>query len=175
MKPLANNYVSNRVLKLNIGFLLGAGPGHSHDTFFDVPAMRIADDAFVQYVKGPIRLGRTKEGILVQGDLQIGVEEDCIRCLDPVTRDFHVHIEELYGYPVLAGAEFGVHDDGVLDLAPLLRAEILILTSRGTLCRPGCKGLCPDCGANLNHTSCNCGLENIDPRLAELKKLLDHK
>lgn len=175
MKPFANNYVSNRVLKLNVGFLLSAGPGHSHDSIFDVPAVRVADDVFLNYIKGPIRLSRTKEGILVQGELEIGLEDECYRCLDSVSQNLTIKLEELYGYLTPGNVEFRVHDDGILDLAPLLRAEALIILSRGILCQEDCKGLCADCGANLNYEPCNCGLEHIDPRLAQLKQLLDNK
>lgn len=175
MKPPFNNYVSNRVLKLNVGFLLSDGPAHSHDTAFDVPAIRVADDLYVHYIRGTLRLSRTKEGILVQGRLHVGVEGECYRCLDSVLSDVVVAVEELYGYPVPKGSEFAVHDDGILDIAPLLRAEVFIITARGLLCRPDCKGLCPECGANLNTGTCACALENTDPRLASLKHLLDHK
>lgn len=175
MKPFANNYVSNRVLKLNIGFLLSAGPGHSHDSIFDVPAVRVADDVFLKYIKGPIRLSRAKEGILVQGELEIGIEDECYRCLEPVSRNLNIKLEELYSYQTPENAEFRVHDDGILDLAPLLRAESLIILSRGLLCRENCKGLCPECGANLNYEICDCGFENLDPRLAQLRQLLDGK
>jgi uncharacterized protein len=41
------------------------------------------------------------------------------------------------------------------------------------LCRDGCKGLCPVCGANLNVTTCGCDTRWADPRLAPLKALLD--
>jgi uncharacterized protein len=175
VKPFANNYVSNRVLKLNIGFLLSDGPGHNHDSIFDVPAVRVADDVFLKYIKGPIRLSRTKEGILVQGKLEIGIEDECYRCLEPVSHTLSITLEELYSYQTSGNAEFRVYDDGILDLAPLLRAEALIILSRGMVCRDDCKGLCPDCGANLNDDICDCGLENVDPRLAQLKQLLDRK
>lgn len=173
MKPPFNNYVSSRVLKLNVGFLLNEGPAHSHETTFDVPPVRVADDLYVYYIRGMLRLSRTKEGILVQGLLHVGVEGECYRCLEPVLSDVAVSIEELYGYPVPRGCEFAVHDDGILDLAPLLRAETLIVTSRGLLCQPDCKGLCPECGANLNTHPCTCALDAVDPRLASLKHLLD--
>jgi len=175
VKPFANNYVSNRVLKLNIGFLLTAGPGHSHDSTFDVPAVRVADDVFLKYIKGPIRLSRAKEGILVQGDLEIGIEDECYRCLEPVSRSINIKIEELYGYQSPGNAEFRLYDDGILDLAPLVRAEALIVLSRGILCRENCKGLCPECGTNLNYETCDCALEGIDLRFAQLKELLDGK
>ena len=42
------------------------------------------------------------------------------------------------------------------------------------LCQDDCKGLCPHCGVNLNHGSCNCK-PDTDPRLAVLEQLLDNK
>jgi uncharacterized protein len=173
VKHYANGYVGNRVLKLNVGFLLAAGPGHTHDTVFDVPPVRVADDVDLTYIRGPLRLSRTKEGILVQGTLHIGVEDECYRCLDPVARDAVIELEELYTFNSLIDSEFRLSDDGILDLAPLIRAEALIEDSRGVLCRPDCKGLCPTCGANLNHSACACAVDDIDPRLAKLKELLD--
>jgi uncharacterized protein len=41
------------------------------------------------------------------------------------------------------------------------------------LCRADCKGLCPNCGANLNHETCSCD-KTGDPRWDALKKLKDH-
>jgi uncharacterized protein len=173
VKQFANGYIGNRVLKLNVGFLLGAGPGHIHETAFDVPAIRVADDVDLAYVRGPLRLSRTKEGILVQGTLHLGVEDECYRCLEPTLRDITVELEELYNYPMPKDSEFSLSDDGILDLAPLIRAEALIEDARGVLCRPDCKGLCPECGANLNNTTCDCAENQIDPRLADLKRLLN--
>ena len=173
MKQFANGYISNRVLKLNVGFLLGAGPGHIHDTAFDVPAIRVSDDVDLAYVRGSLRLSRTKEGLLVQGDLHIGVEDECYRCLDPMQRDVVIHLEELYNYPVPKDSEFSLSDDGILDLSPLIRAEALIEDSHGALCRPDCKGLCPECGTNWNHATCTCSEQQVDPRFAALRQLLD--
>ncbi len=173
MNPSGASYVSSRVFKLNVGFLLSDGPGHSQDSAFDIPTVRIAEDLQVDYVRGRLRLSRTKEGILVQAVLQVGVKAECYRCLDPFAHEVTITLEELYAYPVPITAEFSVHDDGILDLGPLLRAEVLIAAARRVLCRPDCKGLCPDCGANLNHSVCTCHLDAIDPRMAVLRKLLD--
>lgn len=173
VRQLNNGYISNRVLKINVGFLLSAGPGNSHDSVFDIPAVRVADDLTLDYIRGPIRLSRTAEGILVQAQFEVGIQDDCIRCLDPVTTAVTIDIEELFAYPSPKAAEFSLQDDGILDLSPLIRAEVFIFASRGILCRPDCKGLCPDCGTNLNHANCICAEERIDPRLAQLKKLLE--
>jgi len=173
VKQFTNGYIGNRVLKLNVGFLLASGPGHIHDTAFDVPAVRVSDDVFLDYIRGSLRLSRTKEGILVQGSLEAGVEDECSRCLDPVSRDVRIELEELYAYPADADSEFSVNETGILDLAPLMRAEVLIATARGVLCRPDCKGLCPNCGNNFNHGTCTCAENEVDPRMEKLRKLLD--
>lgn len=167
-----NTYVSNRVLKINVGFLLAAGPGINHESVFDVPTVKVADDLTVNYVRGPIRLSRTAAGILVQGQLEAGITGECYRCLDAVTQNVTIPVEELFAYPASSTSEFSVHEDASLDLAPLIRAEVMIATTNGLLCREDCKGLCPECGTNLNNSSCNCSMDMIDPRFAGLKQFL---
>lgn len=174
MKQSPNGFVNNRVLRLNVGFLLGAGPGKHHETGFDVPRMRIDDQVEVAYLRGPLTLSRTKEGILVQGTLSLGVDTECSRCLTPVQQEIELDIEELYAYPNPNGAEFIIGEDAVLDLTPLVRDEALIADTYGVLCRPDCKGLCVNCGANLNEGKCECA-DDIDPRFAALRQLLNNK
>lgn len=173
MSLSAKHYVNTRVLKLNVGHLIAVGSGHSQDTAFDVPAIRLDDDLILEYITGPIRLSRNKEGVLVQGQLQVGFESECARCLDPTAQPITIEIEELYSYPISTGIEFAISEDGSLDLVPLLHAEMLIATAHGLLCRDDCAGLCGECGANLNHAVCACDLDDIDPRLAALKTLLN--
>ncbi len=171
-----SSYLNNRVLKLNVGYLLNDGPAHSKASTLDIPRVRVSDDLTLDYVRGPLRLSRTREGILVQAHLHLGINDECYRCLEPVERDMEIEVEELYaqiGKSGAIGTEFVVHDDGILDLSPLLRAEALIDASHRALCRPDCKGLCPECGMNRNQGACDCGKDDIDPRLAALKKLLE--
>lgn len=173
MKNSTPHHISNRVLKINVGFLLSDGPGISHNSRLEIPSpLQIADDVMVDYLSGPLRLSRTKEGILVQSELHAGVRGHCSRCLEPVAQDVEIIVEELYGHLHPHSTEFRVQADGILDLGPLLREEVLLETSLQMLCRPDCRGLCPECGANLNLAPCDCGLEDIDPRLAKLKELL---
>ncbi len=167
------HYVHSRVLKINVGFLLGAGSGSHHETTFDVPTIRVADDLTLDYVRGPLRLSRTTSGILVQGNLEVGITGECYRCLDPVSKNVVITVEELFAYPDPRAAEFFIPDDANLDLAPLLRAEVLIATANSMLCKPDCKGLCPECSTNLNHMTCNCAIESVDPRLAGLRRFLE--
>jgi uncharacterized protein len=43
------------------------------------------------------------------------------------------------------------------------------------LCQEACRGLCPECGTNLNSGACSCTSTWEDPRLAPLKALARKK
>ncbi len=57
-----------------------------------------------------------------------------------------------------------------IDLEPLFREEFVLAIPYAPLCREDCKGLCPQCGTDLNSGTCSCEAP-IDPRLAPLKGL----
>lgn len=175
MNTSSASLLSKRVLILNVGFLLSAGPGNNKDIQLEIDdAVRIADDLVAKHINGTLRLSRTKEGILVQSDLSVAVDRDCARCLETFEYAIPVKVEELYASPHPIGdTEFFVGQNAQLDLATLLRAEVLIALSHRQYCREDCKGLCPHCGTNLNHDNCDCETQAIDPRMAKLKELLD--
>ena len=56
-----------------------------------------------------------------------------------------------------------------IDLSgPIWETLITALPSR-VLCSDDCKGLCPQCGANLNKVTCGCTKDNSDPRFDVLR------
>jgi uncharacterized protein len=57
-----------------------------------------------------------------------------------------------------------------IDLEPFLREELVLAVPFAPLCKEGCKGLCPQCGADWNSATCTCE-KPLDPRLAALKGL----
>jgi uncharacterized protein len=173
VKHHSNGYVTQRVLKLNVGFMLAAGPGYSHETTLEIPLVRVAEDVDLEYLRGTLRLSRTQEGVLIQGNLHAGFEGECARCLETLMRDEVLHLEELFAHPPSDITEFSVDEDGILDLAPLVREEVLIVAEYNVLCKEDCKGLCMDCGTNLNLADCECPDDEIDPRFAQLKVLRD--
>lgn len=67
-----------------------------------------------------------------------------------------------------------VYEDKIIDFDEIIKEEILANVPMKVLCDENCKGLCGVCGKDLNVESCQCNSsdDNIDPRLAELKKLL---
>lgn len=169
------HYVSNRILKINVGFLLSESVGQSRDTELDISdPLRVSEDLTLDSLHGVVHLSRNSRGILVEGQLATRFPTECARCLDETLVAVDMDFEELYIYPAEPGAPFVVTEDGNLDLAPLIREEAIISVPQTALCRPDCAGLCPTCGANLNDGPCDCNQEPIDPRFAALQKLLDN-
>lgn len=176
MNTSAAGPLNKRVVKLNVGFLLSGGPGNHKTMEMNITdPVKIAEDLVVNSIKGHLRLSRTKEGILVQtSDLVMMVDRECSRCLTTFEHPIQVNIEELYASPrPIDESEFFIGQDAQLDLAPLLRAEALIQLGQREYCREDCKGLCVHCGANLNEETCDCAENQIDPRMAKLRELLD--
>jgi uncharacterized protein len=58
-----------------------------------------------------------------------------------------------------------------LDLGAVLQSETTLALPMKPLCQPGCRGLCPACGANRNLSPCACPERPSDPRLAGLRAL----
>ncbi len=63
-------------------------------------------------------------------------------------------------------------DHHELDLEPLVREAIQLAAPIAPVCRPDCRGLCPECGGDLNATPHDHGEAPVDPRLAMLRELL---
>ena len=64
-------------------------------------------------------------------------------------------------------------EDDKLDLSAWARDSLVLDLPDKILCRDDCAGLCPGCGADLNHEACTCGPEEPDTRWAALSELRD--
>ncbi len=62
------------------------------------------------------------------------------------------------------------YDGEKIDLEPLFREQFVLAIPYAPLCAEDCKGLCSQCGIDLNTGTCSCE-KPIDPRLAALKGL----
>jgi uncharacterized protein len=67
--------------------------------------------------------------------------------------------------------DVSVFEGETLDLAEVVREQILLFLPEQVFCSGDCRGLCPKCGIDLNLKSCDCPQLEIDPRWAGLKDL----
>jgi uncharacterized protein len=61
--------------------------------------------------------------------------------------------------------------DETIDLSELVREQFYLALPMKPLCAEACKGLCAQCGTNLNQGTCDCRPEWQDPRFEALKAL----
>jgi uncharacterized protein len=167
------SFVNRRVLRVNVGYLLAQGAGYQRTFELDLPRVQVADDTELDFLKGSLRLSRNSRGILVQGTLATHVITECSRCLTPISVPVDLELEELFSYPPSADVPYSVEETGFLDLAPLLREEVILAVPMGALCREDCAGLCPECGQNWNEGSCDCEQDTGAPRLVMLRDQLE--
>ena len=181
MNSMQGSYLKRRLLKLQVGFLLSEGPGKSREFPIAFPQrVQVEIDLFLEALVGNLILTRTREGILIQGILQVSHTRVCDRCLDDFIHEFEVVVAELFASPADAiKSVFSVDSNGEIDLAPLLREEVLIDESYRAVCQAGCRGLSAASGLNLNDerdseaaVRSESDGHKIDPRMAVLKKLL---
>ena len=63
------------------------------------------------------------------------------------------------------------YENDAIDLGQLMMEQFQLALPMKPLCREDCKGLCPNCGMNLNTGTCDCNVKWEDPRLAALKAI----
>lgn len=135
-------------------------------------ANQVLGDFKVDFVRGQLRLTRANRRILAKGVLHTAVDTECVRCLTPFQLKLKLQVEEIIALSPAADPIYFVDESGWLSLLQPLREQILLAMPIQVLCRPNCKGLCNQCGQNLNDGPCGCDAGDIDPRLAALKSLL---
>ena len=127
-----------------------------------------------------------QDGCLLRGSLKGVVAMPCNRCMEETLVVLNQSFDEFEEYPRQAETEPEGEDTADileecvvrmeggspwLDLASLLWEEFSLALPVKPLCKPDCKGLCPECGKNLNEGACGCVLDTGDPRLAALRQL----
>lgn len=163
------------MIRFNLARLLEEPLGSRIRFDIDEAQQRLGEDLFVEFVRGTIEFTRTTRGIFGEGQLHSQVQLECARCLETFSQPIDFHLESQFGLPPIkpqGGGIFPIGVKGILDLTDALREQILLDLPMRPLCRPDCRGLCIECGSNLNEEPCDCVQETIDPRLVGLKELL---
>ncbi|MDK2896204.1 MAG: hypothetical protein PWP04_324 [Candidatus Atribacteria bacterium] len=140
---------------------------------------------FARPVQVELDLVNCKSEILLEGWVKTGLVLNCSRCLKPFVYEaiipFRLECRNVSRLvrPSDLEAEFReadevayfFEDENFIDITWEVRETLLLGLPMKPLCRDSCQGICPVCGKNRNDESCLCQKEEVDPRLAVLKKL----
>jgi uncharacterized protein len=143
----------------------------------DDPALADSDIT----LREPVVVGGRLQGIgdgrfYWHGNVRAVVPGECRRCLAPVETPLELDVGALFtknpealedpdSYPLAPEAT-------EIDVTPAVREELLLAAPRYALCRDDCKGICPQCGQDLNAQACGCA-PATEQRWQPLKALKD--
>ena len=168
---------TKNLLRLNVGFIIHETVGFCREFDISAEKIRLGADLDLKFLDGSVKVTRMAQGLLLQAHMRAQNDIECVRCLEPFSQTLEMEFTDLYTFPqhVEDDTELVVPEDGVLDLGPSLREEVLLAIPINPQCSVGCKGLCPLCGENRNEVDCSHEQELIDPRLESLKAFLEEE
>lgn len=126
---------------------------------------------------------KSGNGVCVKGRFSCKVALQCSRCLNiyeyiiesPLNIVFRPESElDKEGCYELRkdDLDMSFYRDNILDIDDITNEQLALNIPMKPLCSEQCKGICPECGADLNITECKCAKKNIDDRFKVLKRLI---
>jgi len=141
---------------------------------------------FVQPIQ--VRIGATLAGetVSIEGELGTVIHLRCSRCLTP----FDLNVRSAFAVTAVAASadrsadaaageielaademDVLVYSGDSIDLSEEIAQQVIMALPVNPLCRETCKGLCSQCGANLNRSTCPCKAQDTGNPFAALKNL----
>ncbi len=140
------------------------------------------DFRIVQAVKLAFDVHKKNREVRLVGHVSAVLELDCSRCLEPFGFAVDLPFDLMY-LPHSENAGEGdveveeddlttaFYRDDIIDLGQLMKEQFYLALPMKPLCQEACRGLCPQCGINLNQSTCTCVSSWVDPRLEVLRSL----
>ncbi|MDP9433984.1 MAG: YceD family protein [Actinomycetota bacterium] len=167
---------------------LGRRPGSMREMRLTAPAPKDLGTVLIGVPPGAdidldLRLESVMEGVLVSGTADVPLTGECGRCLEPVSDEMVVDLQELFAYPESTTDATGRSSEpdeetarmegDHLDLEPVLRDAVVLALPLTPLCRPDCAGLCAECGERLDDLPEDHAHGTTDARWGALAGLLE--
>jgi uncharacterized protein len=142
------------------------------------------DVAFVQPLDIRVTARKFEGMVVVEGNVGTAVRLQCCRCLQsfeqPLEAAFCVtytrHLPAMEDEDQEAEIELQAEDLGMLvfegdeiDLTETVQEQVVMAMPFKPLCREECRGLCAQCGADLNAGDCGCRDQVLNGKFAALK------
>jgi len=128
-------------------------------------------DELKNYLSGNLecncRLEILKNDVFIKGHASIKLKPTCFRCNGDFKKDYSVNLDltcipdkrkkESRGQDYMDGdIGFNYYAGGELDMAKIAKEQMLLALPMTFICSSDCKGLCLNCGKNLNNDNCIC-------------------
>ena len=124
-----------------------------------IEEMEVLNDpvSFEDVVASGEFFGTGGDKVSIKGKVTSTVTSRCAKCLEPVTMQLEAEIDALYARQIDPDdPDLYSFEGSKADLTDAVRDALLLELPYRFLCSEDCKGLCPNCGVNLNLGSCTC-------------------
>jgi uncharacterized protein len=130
-----------------------------------------------------LRLSKSGSEVNISGEVGCKVELQCSRCLNVFQYDIHSAVDVMFRPATQIDKEgcFELHKEdldiafyknNILDIDDIANEQLALNIPMKPLCSAECRGICPDCGADMNKNQCECKGRNIDERFKVLERLI---
>ncbi|MFC1538542.1 DUF177 domain-containing protein [Candidatus Latescibacterota bacterium] len=161
---------------------------------FDTDTLELdiqADDiTFIDSIHVVCKIKRFTDLSMLDIEVTAYIEQDCSLCVEPfkleIREDFSLIVRQLKKGELITSfteedsEDIDADDDNLIflpfgedsiDIRNNVHDALLLTIPIKPVCRDDCKGLCPECGTNLNINDCRCAINKIDNRWQALSKL----
>jgi uncharacterized protein len=138
----------------------------------------------IRPVNVDLEIQKGADHIKIQGKIEGTLQVGCHRCLDPFPFAFDEKVdlllmegeepsedEEIEFEEDESAVEF--FDGETIDVDQLVAEQIFLTLPFKLICSENCRGLCPNCGSNLNHETCQCGQGGKKSSFSDLLAIRD--
>jgi uncharacterized protein len=141
-------------------------------SFSEAPSeleLAAAGAQFHEPIAVDVMLRKIGDSVSVTGEISARVMFECVRCLREFLSSLRISVDaQFFPGPVAVAAgehvmpadeaENYYYGQDVLILDDLVRQELLLAIPFNPQCKPDCRGLCSQCGQDLNLGACQCRL-----------------
>ena len=161
-------------MKINVDSIASGkiGEKFEHDFTYEVQS----NDNLV--VKGKMFVMKTNYGFNVSANCLANLNYICGRCLEHFESPLEFSFSERFSeqsHETSDSDDFTIELDGNIDVSQAIEQYLIIETPFKTLCSSDCKGLCEQCGVNLNQGECSCAPRLSNPAWENLRDLWENK
>lgn len=147
---------------------------------FEMDSITFQLGTFPVLDREPVELTITNTGkrvLELTGTGRITVGIPCDRCLEQVSVDIPLQFQRKLDLKLTDEERVNDLDESSyltgmdLEVDQLVCLEVLMSWPLKVLCKEDCKGICSQCGKNLNDGPCGCVDEPKDPRMAAISDI----
>jgi uncharacterized protein len=144
----ANQSFSN--LLVEVGEILSGDVSESREYRFNQEKIELTENLSA-LVTGTITITRaSKDTLVARGDFLAEITAPCHRCLEEARLNLNLQLNQAYELSAPDDEELLPIESNSINLREAFYREMMINLPAKILCREDCRGICPNCGVNLN-------------------------